>query len=298
MVTSTMFGVLAAVGTDCSVVSSRLNTGYWYSPLYLKVFRLLNQLTDRVFANSEGAKRVAVAAERLSPAKVDVIYNGVDMRRYAADAGDLSVTGSLGIPPDALVVGIVANLRPVKDLQLFLRAAALVAAAVPNTAFVIVGQGPLRDELGRLATELEIAHQVFFSEGRGVVPDYLRRMSVACLTSLSEGFSNAILEYMAAGLPTVATDVGGNAEAIVDGDTGYLVRERTPEAMAAPVIRLLQSEDLRRTMGQRALARCRALFSIEAYATRMSEYYCSLAPASGQLHRSSLNDVAGSGRGL
>jgi glycosyltransferase involved in cell wall biosynthesis len=82
---------------------------------------------------------------------------------------------------------------------------------------------------------------------------------------------------MAAGLPVVATDVGGNSEAIADGETGYLVRDRTPEAFAEPIIRLLECENLRAAMGRRARERCRSLFSIEVYGERMRQFYRSFA---------------------
>jgi glycosyltransferase involved in cell wall biosynthesis len=232
MVTSTLFGVPAAVWSGSHVVTSRLNTGYWYTKSFVLLFRFLNRFTSRVFANSEEAKRIAVATEKVPPEKEDVIYNGVDVNRYSPGKGHSNDASTLGVPADARVVGMVANLRPVKDIPLFLRAAAIVANRIRGVAFLVVGEGDLRADLGRLAVELGINDKVFFSEGRGVVEDYLRRMSIGCLTSQSEGFSNAILEYMASGLPVVASNVGGNSEAIADGETGYIVRERTPEALA------------------------------------------------------------------
>lgn len=257
MVRSAIFLVLAGMGTGCATVTSRLNTGYWYTPFYLRFFRLLNRWTTRIFVNSVEARAIAMEREKLPESKFALIYNGVDLARYGAGNENSPVAAELGIPPQARVVGMVANLRPVKDVPLFLRAAAMVAARVPEAAFVLVGQGDEREMLGRLAVELGLNGRVFFSDGRGRVTDYLARMSVACLSSQGEGFSNAILEYMAAGLPVVATDAGGNREAIVDGVTGYLVRERTPEAMAAPIVKLLECEELRAAMGRRGLEHCR-----------------------------------------
>jgi glycosyltransferase involved in cell wall biosynthesis len=185
------------------------------------------------------------------------------------------VAVSLGVPSDAQVVGVVANYRPVKDLALFLKSAHIVAAAAPQAAFLLVGRGELRSELEKLAVELGIGDRVFFSDGRGSVPDYLARMSVACLSSLSEGLPNAILEYMAAGLPVVATDVGGNSELVADGDTGYLVRGRTPEAFAEPIIRLLRDHALRAVMGQKGLERARTEFDLSAAVRRLEGFYIS-----------------------
>lgn len=279
MLKTSIFGVLAmAPGWSGTMITSRLNTGYWYTPALLRMMRFLNRFTDRVVANSEGAKSIAVKAEGLPPEKVDVIYQGVDMDVYSRDRADPLVAEALGIPPSARVVGIVANLRPVKDIPLFLRAAAVVAARISDAVFVIAGKGALLPELETLASSLGIRSRVFFTKGEGRVIDYLARFSVACLTSQSEGFSNAILEYMALGLPVVATDVGGNAEAIVEGETGYLVADRTPEAFAAPVIRLLEDDALRASMGAKAIARCRENFEIDRTIRVLEDYFQRVAP--------------------
>ena len=278
MIKSAILGVMAFPGSGCkAMVASRLSID-WYRPVITAFFRyFMNPRTTRIFANSQGVKRCVVEKEKASPDKVDVIYQGVDMARYSAEAGDPSAGAALGIPEGRPVVGIVANYRPVKDLPLFLRAAQLVVKSVPEATFLLVGTGPMHEELARLAEELGIAASVYFSNGRGSVPDYLRRMSIACLSSESEGFSNAILEYMAAGLPVVATDVGGNGEAIQHGVTGFLVGDRTPEAFAAPIVDLLRNEALHRSMGQRALERCRREFSMEVFISRLESYYRDLA---------------------
>ena len=274
---SAILGVTAMPAFGCKAIVSRLGID-WYTPALTAFFRYyMNPRTTRIFANSEGVKKFVVAQEHVSPEKVDVIYQGVDIARFSAEAGDPAAAAALGIPERAPLVGIVANYRPIKDLPLFLRAAKAVARREPDTNFLLVGTGGQYEELRKLAEELGIADSVFFSNGRGKVVDYLCRMSVACLSSVSEGFSNAILEYMAAGLPVVATDVGGNGEAILHGETGFLVKDRDAEAFAAPIVELLQDEELRRAMGARAVERCRRLFSMEAYIGRLESYYRELA---------------------
>jgi glycosyltransferase involved in cell wall biosynthesis len=273
---ATIAGGLAAAWSRCgTLVTSRRSMGYWYTPGALRLLRYVNRRTTRVLANAERVKQFVSEMEGIPPQKIDVLHNGVDLSRFEGTREGSAADG-LGIPKDAPVVGIVANYRPVKDLGLFLRAAQIVAAEAPDAAFLLVGQGPLRDELGRLAAELGIGSRVFFSEGKGSVPDFLKRMSVGCLCSHSEGFSNAILEYMAAGLPAVATDAGGNAEAIEDGVTGYVVRTRDPEAFARPILRLLSDETLRGELGRRSLERCRDRFEIGAAVRRLERYYLDL----------------------
>lgn len=276
MTKSGAFAVLAAIRSRGPVIiTSRLNTGYWYTPRLLKLFRFLNRFTTRILTNSACAKDITVRMERVSPDKVSVVYPGVDLVRYSSSSGDLRASALLGVPGDAPVVGIVATFRPVKDLALFLRAARIVLDEAPNTAFLLVGHGELKPDLEGLAVELGIRNSVFFSDGRGAVPDYLARMSIACLTSQSEGLPNAILEYMAAGLPVVATDVGGVAELVEDGVTGCLVRDRTPEAVAAPIIRLLRDDVLRTRMGRTGLERGRTRFDIVAAVERLENFYIS-----------------------
>ena len=271
---SSAFAVLAAIRSPCrAVITSRLNTGYWYTRRILRFFRFLNLYTTHIFTNSACAKETTVRMEGVAPDMVTVMYPGVDLVRYASSSGDLQASALLGIPEGVPVVGIVATFRPVKDLALFLRAARIVLNELPNTAFLLVGHGELKADLERLAVELNIRRNVFFSDGRGAVPDYLARMSVACLTSQSEGLPNAILEYMAAGLPVVATDVGGVSELVEDGVNGCLVRNHTPEAVAAHIIQLLRDDTLRTRMGRMSLERGRAKFDMAAAIERLEDFY-------------------------
>lgn len=275
---SAIFSALAAFRSGCpAVISSRLNTGYWYNAKYIRLFHLLDRFTSHVVTNSAFAKKVTADVERIAPEKITVLYPGVDLKRYARSAGDPAAAAALGIPADAEVIGIVANFRPVKDLALFLSAARVVAQAAPKAAFLLVGEGALKPELRQLACDFGIGDRVFFSDPGHPVPDYLARMSVACLSSKSEGLPNAILEYMAARLPVVTTDVGGVSELVTDGVTGYLVRERSAEAFAAPLLRLLRDSSLRTAMGERGLERARNDFDMTAAIHRLEEFYIDAA---------------------
>jgi glycosyltransferase involved in cell wall biosynthesis len=268
------FSVLASLGyRGRAVITSRLNCGYWYTRKLIWVFRLLNLFSSHIFANSAAGKNVTVAVENVSPDKITVFYPGVDLSRFSPRSGNPAAAAGLGIPPEMHVVGIVANFRPVKNLALFLRAASIVAAAVPGSAFLLVGQGALKTELQQLAVELGIADRVFFSEPGVPVWDYLARMSVGCLSSKSEGLPNAILEYMAVGLPVVSTDVGGVSELVRAGVNGYLTREHSPRAFAEPIVRLLRDPELRAAMGGRGLERAQREFDGAAAARRLEQFY-------------------------
>lgn len=276
MVRSTILGVFAAWRSNCKVVlTSRRNMGHWYTPSYLRVFRLLKRFTSRVIANSEAAKQAAVKLEGLDPSRVDVLHNGVDIAQFSG-AGDRSLADRLGIPGQSRIVGIVANYRPIKDLAMFLRAAVLIAAQHADVAFLLVGEGQLGQPLKEFAAQLGIEEKVYFTDGVGEVSGYLPLMEIGCLTSLNEGFSNAILEYMAEGLPVVATDVGGNREAIVDGVTGFLMPAGDEKAFARQVNILLENDHQRKLMGARGRARCAENFSIQICVKKFQNYYESL----------------------
>ncbi|MDQ2841249.1 MAG: glycosyltransferase family 4 protein [Acidobacteriota bacterium] len=279
MTKSNIFAVLGGLRSPCVIVTSRLNIGYWYTPRLLLLFRFLNRSTTHILTNSVCAKNTTVEREKVPPEKISVVYPGVDLAQFDSSKGNPQAPADLGIPAGVPVVGIVATFRAVKDLPLFLRAARLVHAAKPQTAFLLVGHGQLKEELETLAAELGIRQNVFLTNGRGAVPDYLARMSVACLTSQSESLPNAILEYLAAGLPVVATDVGGIGELVKDGVNGYLVRSRTPEAVAEPIIRLLTDETLRAKMGGLGLERGRSEFDMSAATMRLEDFYSSAVAA-------------------
>jgi L-malate glycosyltransferase len=274
MTKSNIFVVISALRSGVrAVITSRLSTGYWYTPKLRMMYRFLNRHTTRIFTNAICAQQVTAEVEGVALDMVKVVYPGVDLVRYGAAAGDLKIAESLGIPSDARVVGIVATYRPVKDLPLFLRAAQKIANTVADAVFLLVGHGQLQVELEKLAVDLGIREKVFFSAGHGSVVDYLSRMSVACLSSQSEGLPNSILEYMAAGLPVVATDVGGISELVQDGVNGFLVKERTAEAFAAPVIRLLTDEPLRLQLAKAGLERTHREFDICAATKRLEQFY-------------------------
>ena len=156
---------------------------------------------------------------------------------------------------------------------MFLRAAARVRAAVPDAAFVIAGEGELMPGLRELATELGIADDVHFIGRCDDVASLLFASHIGVLSSRAEGFANAILEYMAAGLPVVATDVGGVREAIVEGETGYIVPSGDDEQMAERIIQILSNDENARAMGARGKAIVADKFSCDRHLRNTLELY-------------------------
>ena len=147
---------------------------------------------------------------------------------------------------------------------MFLRTARRVSNAIPDVGFLLAGEGELKSSLESLAATLGLANKTLFLGRVADIATLLSVSEVGVLTSKAEGFSNSILEYMAAGCPVVATDVGGAREAIVDGETGYLVGSGDDEVMAARIISLLESPEIATRMGKAGKQVVAARFSIAA----------------------------------
>jgi L-malate glycosyltransferase len=237
----------------------------------------------RIVANCEEVRH-QLTGEGISPRRIEVIYNGIDKSRmcHSRPANRSEIAASFGLPTDPrrLFISIVANLRlPVKDHVTFLRAARKVSEAAPQATFVVAGEGELMDAMRLLAKELGIAEQTFFLGRCSRVAELLSITEIGVLSSLYEGFPNAVLEYMAAGCPVVATDVGGIHEAVVDGETGYLVKARDHEAMAKQILRLLDAPQRAREMGILGQQIVKQKFSSEAQVKAVAALYERLLPA-------------------
>jgi glycosyltransferase involved in cell wall biosynthesis len=215
--------------------------------------RISFRLGHKVIANCQVVQNMLIR-EGVSPRRIIQHYNGLNLEAMKVPSGVSrdAALARFGLPLDRRFITIVANLRnPVKDHPMFLRAAARVRAAVPDAAFIIAGEGELMPSLRELAGTLGIASDVHFIGRCDEVAMLLRASNVGALSSKAEGFANAILEYMAAGLPVVATDVGGVREAILEGETGFIVPSGDHEQMAERIIRVLRDDEQAQAMGAR-----------------------------------------------
>ena len=226
-----------------------------------------------IHANSEAVKNFLVA-EGVPARNIAVVYNGLDFARVIpppALTREAALDG-FHLPRERRFVTMVANLHnPVKDYPMFLRAAASVRANNSNAAFVVAGEGEMLEDLRALARDLRIEHDVFFIGRCNRVAELLFASDVCVLSSKAEGFSNAILEYMGAGRPVVATDVGGASEAIAEGESGYLVASGDYETMATRIAELLRDPQKASAMGERGRAIVQQKFSAEVQLQRTAE---------------------------
>ncbi len=226
--------------------------------------RLLLERRDRVVGVGESLRRALVVNEGIPGHRVGVIYNGIDLAPYATPAADCaSLRRQLGLANEDFVVIQVARLVPIKDHATALRCFRQVAAQVPRARFLVVGEGPEDAAVRASAEECGLQHRVLMLGLRSDVPRLLAAADVFLLSSINEGIPLTVIEAMAAGLPVVATDVGGVAEVVRDGETGLLAPAGDDAALAGHVLRLAADPATRDHMGRAGRARAFALFSEE-----------------------------------
>ncbi len=269
-----VFGMAAATfaGTAAKVTSKR-ETGGMRSRAQDVVERIAFGRSDKIVVNAE-AVAVSLSERGVSRDKLTVIYNGLDLQRFAVTS---DIHEQVGIDSRAKIITLVANLRhDVKNVPMFLAAAKIVADRVSDAHFVIAGEGELMPRLKKMAAEMNIADRTHFIGRCEDVPSLLTSSYACVLTSTAEGFANAILEYMAAGKPVVATNVGGASEAVLDGETGFLVESGDAKMMAHRLIELLSDPEMAATFGSRGKLRVTELFSREAQVDKTIALYNSL----------------------
>ena len=259
-----VFGIAAARLAGVPVrIASRRQTARRSRPQRLAE-RAAYRLSHAIVANCEAA-RTELIKEGVPARKISTIHNGLDFARVIPLAHRDGALAAFGLPRDRRFVTIIANLRlSMKDHPMFLRAALRVKGSIPDAAFVIAGEGELTDTMRELAARIGLANDVFFIGHCDRVADLLALSDVCVLSSTSEGFSNAILEYMAASRPVVATKVGGAGEAIIEGETGHLVTPGDDQAMAERIVLLLRHPRRAREMGELGRATVEQKFSSEA----------------------------------
>jgi glycosyltransferase involved in cell wall biosynthesis len=262
-------GRLAHVPVTC--VAKR-NVDAFESPRQVRVQRFAHRLATHVTAVSEevAASSVALGIPR---SRVTVIPNGVDVSRFDGRDARPADAGLPAIPGGVPLIGSVGCLAPRKDYGTLLEALARLAATGRDVRAAIAGDGPDRADLEARSRALGLAERVAFLGERGDVDRLLPAFDVFVLSSREEGIPNALLEAMAAARPCVVTRVGGNAEVLRDGDTGWLVPPRDPAALAAAIAAALDDPASARARGRAARESVRTERSIDAMVRRHEAFY-------------------------
>jgi glycosyltransferase involved in cell wall biosynthesis len=210
---------------------------------------------------------------RLLGKKATLVYNAVSLERFTEQKPAPHKRLELGLGLSDVVVGSVGRLSKEKNFSLLLNAIPMVIARKPEVRFLIIGEGPLGDELRSLASRLGLTSAVIFAGARSDVDALYPLMDLFVLPSLGEGLPSVILEAMASGVPVLATDVGGTRELVLPGGTGWLVPSGNPTALAEGILAALDNPQERINLARKAKADVTARFSVDRIAAEYAELY-------------------------
>jgi glycosyltransferase involved in cell wall biosynthesis len=264
---SAYFGVpLARLCGIKKVIRVRNNLGYWLTSGHRRLGRWMGRLAHVTLTNSASGTQALIESDLLSAEKIAVLENGVDLERFP-----YPVLPNLGSA--TVRVGLVGNLRPVKNVDGLIRVAAALRNTHPQLRFEVAGGGEQQPELERMIAEHNLNGIFRLAGAVSDVPGFLARQEIAVLCSHSEGMSNALLEYMASGRAIVATDVGANTRLVENGVHGLIVPPKNDEALAQAIRWLVDHPELAQKMAANARRRAELDWSRTAMVRRFEEFY-------------------------
>jgi glycosyltransferase involved in cell wall biosynthesis len=244
------------------VIVSRRDMGFWYRAWNLALLKISNRFVDQIVTNSHAVRENVARKEHFPEEKIVVIYNGHRSERFAAPAAPEFRT-AYGIGPQDPIIGMVANLYKIKRQSDLIRAFARAREKFSTLHLVFVGAGMEHDALSRLVHSCGLDKCVHFLGSVTETIPIIKHFTVGVMCSESEGLSNAIIEYMGCGKPTVCTRVGGNPELIREGSEGYLIEVGDVESLAERIIGILSDPSLASQLGENARRRVAQDFSTD-----------------------------------
>ena len=274
---STFFGILCARFASVRWrISCRRDLGFWYTGNLLFFLKRINVFTHRILVNSYAVKKAIMQTEKVPDSTVDIIRNGINTGHFKFNLQQrIKSRQKLRVTDFEVCLGMIANMsRQVKRVDLFIKAAAILTAKRLPVKFFIQGSGYLKFELEKLAQQYDLENHLFFLDGEIDNRTLLAAMDIGVIASDSEGFSNALMEYMASGAAVVASDVGGNRELIRPGENGLLFTKGEARDLAAKIEALIENSRYRK-IGKRG-ARDILLFDWSCRIPQILNYYVNL----------------------
>jgi glycosyltransferase involved in cell wall biosynthesis len=250
------------------IISNRRDMGFKARLSHRIAYGLFGRYFDGVITVSEAVKNEVISRGWFKEGKVWSIHNGINVDEYGNHVNRESIKRSIGIEANKYVVGLISNIKKIKGIRYFLHAASLICAENSEVEFVIIGgdlneAGNSMNDMKLFAKRMNIADKIHFLGERKDIADLISIFDVAVISSLSEGFSNVLLEYMATAKPAVATDVGGNKEAVVDGETGLLVPPEEAPKLAEAIKVFLDNKEVALRYGLAGRRRVEREFSLK-----------------------------------
>lgn len=265
------------------VLASIRDRGVYLNPLQTRLQKFVCSMADRILVNADSI-RDWLLEQGYDDDRIVVLKNGIDLTLYRK-AKSHRIHDEFSIPYDAPIVIMLARLNPQKGIDEFLQAAAMIKQTHPEVRFLVVGEklefrnGVIEQDveyhrgLQQRCVDLGIDRNVIFAGHRSDVPDLLNEVSISVLPSYSEGLSNTLLESMAAGVPIVATQVGGNSELVKDGLNGILVPPRNSVELARGISRILEDRELAESFRRYSLKLAEESFCMERMVRRTEDLY-------------------------
>lgn len=269
-------GKILKVPSIVAVVHDMIESNKWTSFKSGLVNKLIMHRLDKIIVVSEARMNSLIKEYNLKPEKLILIHNSIDTQRFVNLKDGNGFRREIGVSDGDKIIGMVGRLVYEKAYDIFLRSARKINERMPNSKFLVIGDGKERKNLEILASSLGIRDRVIFLGERQDIPRLIALFDVAVLSSRIESFPVALLEYMAASRPIVATDVGGNSEIILHGETGYLVPSEQPEALAKAVVELFNDRRKAEEMGRLARKTAENRFSLERMMSKMEKFFLDL----------------------
>jgi len=281
---SEIYGVIASKLSKQKpiTISTRRNLFHWVTGFGAKLLFFLTKLVvknvDMVLANSYKVSQLCQELEHIKSSRISVIQNSVDLKSFS-QADSLDSRARLNVSKQDIIIGVVANWRPVKGLSVFLDAAALIKKNNKNIRFVLVGHGPQENELKEQCDKLGIRNDVVFLDNTTHIPTIINTFDIAVQPSFSESFSNVLLEYMASSKPIVATCVGDTELVIEDGEEGLLVNPGDVDGMALAIMELVNSHEKRLRFKQNAFRKVKRKWKSDIILQQYLDFYINKVPS-------------------
>ena len=277
--TNWLYGTIAAKLAGISVIHTEHTTSDYHN-YHVKrwelIERVLSIFTTKITTVSESVKMHMVKNSKINASKIKVVYNAIKAEEFNKSVDEKKIRASLYLQKNDVVIGNIARFYENKDHRTLLEAFKLILKQVPNVYLLLIGDGPLRNEMGEIAKNLKIKDSVKFLGNRRNIAEILRIMDVFVLSSKREGLPMVLLEAMTSGVPIVATDVDGNSELIVDKKTGFIVPPNSPKFLSNAVVQVLADKEKAIKMASRGRDFVREHFSLISMIEKYERiyYYC------------------------